>query len=179
MSIMFLTLIILIIIYLLFDMKKVLSKKELKNSFPKKRSLYLDNLNKCFTNNLVNILKENNINKKNDIQVLINYYNRKTSITIQSSIWEKISAFALTIASFVVIGYNDNTNQIDYNKLTVIFGSTLGVILFIVIITFGFKSIFNEIKPPKERLYSSLEQELTYIYMNFDNYKNQLNKKEF
>ena len=112
--------IILMVGYLFFDIKKVLTKNELNRNFFQKTVLYFSSLNKEFTNNLANILKEKNINKKSDIQLLINYYNKKSSITIQSSIWEKISAFAITIASFVVIGYNDNTKQIDYDKLAVV-----------------------------------------------------------
>lgn len=176
--IMFLVLILLIIVYLLFDMNKVLSKKELNSDFFQRIVIYIDRLNQKCTNNLVTILNKKNINKKSDIQMLINYYNGKRPVIIQTNIWDKISTFAITIASFVVIGYNDNTKQIDSNKLAFIFSSTLGIILFIVIITFGFKSLLNEIKPPKQKLYSLLEEELTYIYMNFDHYKNQLSKKK-
>lgn len=96
---------------------------------------------------------------------------------MKSSFLAWIVSASLTIASFVEIACNKDTHSIDYTKLSIIFGSTLGIIFIFLVIFAFFKITFKFSYFSKESIQSELVDDLTYIHMNFDKYKNQLAKK--
>lgn len=66
--------------------------------------------------------------------------------------------------------------MIDYTKISILFSSTLGIITGVLTPIIIIKLIFNKFRTTKTKLYSNMEEDLTIIYLNFNKYKNQLNK---
>jgi len=76
----------------------------------------------------------------------------------------------------VEIAYEKDNEVIDYTKIGVIFGTTLGIIAIVIFSLLIIKFLISSFKTSKSKLYSKIEEDLTIIYLNFDKYKNQLNK---
>ena len=171
----FLIFIISVFMFIYFNIKKNYSKEMFnKYKFIKLLKKYVQNLNLRITKNLIVTLKENNVNSKDKLKILIDYYNRKEPISIKAGFTSVIADLFVTIASIVVIAYNDITKILNTNIVIDIIYYSFIVTLIIFILAVMTKYIYRGIFLEKEYYNSSLLDELTYIYMNYDHYKNKL-----
>ena len=74
------------------------------------------------------------------------------------------------------IAYDNETKTIDYQKISIILGSTIGYIIYLLIPIICFKLIINSLLLPKKKIQSQLSEDISYIYLNFNKYVNQLTK---
>lgn len=163
--------------YVKNELKTFFGKEKFKkNSLKKLLYGYVQNLNMITSDRLVKTLKENNINSKDKIKILINYYNRKEPVNIKTSVAQLITNFFITIASIVVIAYNDVTGIIETNRFINVISFTIFIVVITGVLTLAIKLIFRSIFFPKEYFNSSLLEELTYIYINYEEYEAKLNK---
>ncbi len=135
----------------------------------KKIELYLNGIHEKNILNLVEILKANNIITKDDLNQCILHYRKKCSNEIKSSFWNNLASILISLASFMIVGYDDNAKTIDYDKLAVVFGSAMGIIATFFIISYCLRVFISTILIPKDK-YDELEENLTYIYINFNKY---------
>lgn len=175
----FITIILLVIAYLIIDYNKTMKTcaKSNKNKLTNNIKTYLHILKNGNLNNLITLLKNNNFKTKNDLKLAIDYFNSKRSIKIESSFWGHIVSALVSIASILAVAYDPITQKIDYNKISVIYGTSIGYILIAILPIIIIKLIINNIAFSKEKLHLELSDKLSYIYINFDKYKNQLTKK--
>ena len=75
---------------------------------------------------------------------------------------------AVSIASFIIIAYDNEKGAIDSTKLFALFNSVFGLILTIIVPILGFKFFISEVKFQKVKLYSELANKISYLYINFD-----------
>ena len=174
----YISLFILVIGYFIFDYFKVTKKSKFKDKtkFSDKLKNYIHETEKENINNLVLLLKQYNFRTKNDLKLAIDYYNSEKPLKVESDYLGWIVSIALTLSSFIEIAYNPETQTIDMTKISVILGSTAGIIISFIIPIIIIKIVINGIIIPKKRLQSNLSEDLSYIYLNFDKYKNQLSK---
>lgn len=163
-------------VYYVKDFRNALDFNDKGKPFSEKIEIYKTCKEQTRMENLLLLLKEHNFITKNNLKIAIDYYNRKRPITVESSILGWIVSASLTLASFVEIAYDKDTGTIDNDKIAVVFGSTLGIIITIIVSILVIKWMIDTVKSPKTKLYSSIEEDLTHIYLNFDKYKNILNK---
>lgn len=176
--ILFSVLFVFIIIYFVTDYFKTIKHAKKINGFKQHVILYAEETRKQQLNNLIASLRFYNFKTKNDLKLAIDYFNNQKPIKMESSFLAWIVSASLTVASFVEIAYDKDTHSIDYTKLSVIFGSTLGIIFIFIVIFAFFKITFKFSYFSKESIQSELVDDLTYIYMNFNKYKNQLTKNK-
>lgn len=155
-------------------MKKVNIKKKI--NIIEKLKIYRSEVEKQNFNNIILLLKQYNFKTKNDLKLAIDYYNSEKPIKVESDYLGWIVSIALTLSSFIEIAYNSETQTIDTTKISVILGSTLGIIIGFLIPIIIFKIIINKSFTSKKTIRSNLSDNLSYIYLNFDKYKNQLSK---
>lgn len=167
---------ILLIIYFIFDYKKTLKNIKLSNNIIKNLKIYVNQIHVGRINCLINNMKKYNIKTKNDIKLTIDYYNNKQPIKVESSYLSWIVSSVLTLSSFVQIAYDSEKQILDYTKISIILESSLGIIICFLVPTIIIKSIISSIIFSKEKLHSDISEDLTYIYFNFNKYKNQLSK---
>lgn len=155
-------------------MKKVNIKKKI--NIIEKLKIYSSEVEKQNFNNVILLLKQYNFKTKNDLKLAIDYYNSEKPIRIESDYLGWIVSISLTLSSFIEIAYNSETQTIDTTKISVILGSTLGIIIGFLIPIIIFKIIINKLFISKKTIRSNLSDDLSYIYLNFNKYKNQLSK---
>lgn len=176
--ILFSILFVFIIIYFATDYYETIKNTKKIKGFKQHVILYAEETRKQQLNNLIASLKFYNFKTKNDLKLAIDYFNNQRPITIESSFLAWIVSASLTIASFIEIAYDKETLSIDYTKLSIISESTLGIIFIFIVIFAFFKITFKFSYFSKKSIQSELVDDLTYIYMNFDKYKNQLTKNK-
>ena len=157
-------------------MKSVNIKKKI--NIIEKLKIYSSEVEKQNFNNIILLLKQYNFKTKNDLKLAIDYYNSEKPIKVESDYLGWIVSISLTLSSFIEIAYNTETQAIDTTKISVILGSALGIIIGFLIPIIIFKIIINKSFTSKKTIRSNLSDDLSYIYLNFDKYKNQLSKKQ-
>lgn len=157
-------------------MKNVNIKKKI--NIIEKLKIYSSEVEKQNFNNIILLLKQYNFKTKNDLKLAIDYYNSEKPIKVESDYLGWIVSISLTLSSFIEIAYNTETLAIDTTKISVILGSALGIIIGFLIPIIIFKIIINKSFTSKKTIRSNLSDDLSYIYLNFDKYKNQLSKKQ-
>lgn len=157
-------------------MKNVNIKKKI--NIIEKLKIYSSEVEKQNFNNIILLLKQYNFKTKNDLKLAIDYYNSEKPIKVESDYLGWIVSISLTLSSFIEIAYNTETQAIDTTKISVILGSALGIIIGFLIPIIIFKIIINKSFTSKKIIRSNLSDDLSYIYLNFDKYKNQLSKKQ-
>jgi len=169
-------LIILCLIYEVKNYKKLIPESSKQNIFKKIfRYILVEEEDKL--DNIIAILKRNKIRKKNDILLMINYYNNRLPINIATSFSSKFISFIVTIASYIVIFVDEEQGVIDYNKFF-IFINSAGSLFFIIIFIYLSISFAKYIlKFHSNDLYLDIDDYLSYIYVNYDHFKRILNKK--
>lgn len=157
-------------------MKNVNIKKKI--NIIEKLKIYSSEVEKQNINNIILLLKQYNFKTKNDLKLAIDYYNSEKPIKVESDYLGWIVSISLTLSCFIEIAYNTETQAIDTTKISVILGSALGIIIGFLIPIIIFKIIINKSFTSKKTIRSNLSDDLSYIYLNFDKYKNQLSKKQ-
>ena len=170
---------ILVIGYFIFEYFYIIKKSNIKRktNFLNKFKVYLKAIENQDMDNLISLLKRYNFKTKNDLKMAIDYYNSEKPIKVESNYLGWIVSIALTLSSFIEIAYNTETQAIDTTKISVILGSTAGIIIVFLISIIFLNFFINSVVVSKKRLQSNLSEDLTYIYLNFDKYKNQLSKQ--
>ena len=157
-------------------MKNVNIKKKI--NIIDKLKIYSNEVEKQSFNNIILLLKQYNFKTKNDLKLAIDYYNSEKPIKVESDYLGWIVSIALTLSSFIEIAYNNETQTIDTTKISVILSSTLGILLGFLVPIIIFKIIINKLFISKKTIRSNLSDDLSYIYLNFNKYKNQLSKDQ-
>ena len=156
---------------------KIINIKK-KINFIDKLKIYSNEVKKQNFNKIIQLLKQYNFKTKNDLKLAIDYFNSEKPIKIESDYLGWIVSISLTLSSFIEIAYNNETQTIDTTKISVILGSTLGIMIGFLISIITLKLIINNLFISKKTIRSNLSDDLSYIYLNFNKYKNQLSKYE-
>ena len=168
-----------IIIYFVIDYLHTVKnlKFNSKENILKKLKAYINYNSQIHTDNLVKSLSKYNYKSKADLKLAIDYFNSKRPIKVESSFIAWIVSIALTLSSFVELAYDNSTKTIDYNKLLAILSPTIGFIICFLIFCIFVKLMINSIILSKTEIQSRIVDDLSFIYLNFDTYKNKLTKK--
>ncbi len=157
---------LLLLLFVLLYYKYTLKKLKIKASFLPKINDYTYAINKQDIEILKNLLKSYNIKKKDELNAVIDYYKNKQYVKMDTSFFAWIPSAAITIASLIQIAYDPIEKTIDETKLNIIFSSTLGYTISIILIIFVFKTTINIFIIPKKQIYTKIYNNLLYIYFN-------------
>lgn len=171
---------IFVIGYFIVNYIKIMKNNNIKNktNFIEKLNAYSNEIKKQNFNRIILLLKQYNFKTKNDLKLAIDYFNSEKSIKVESDYLGWIISISLTLSSFIEIAYNTETQTIDTTKISVILGSTIGILIEFLIIIIILNLVINVLFISKKTIRSNLSDDLSYIYLNFNKYKNQLSKHE-
>lgn len=157
-----------IILYIMDDSKNYLDKND--KGIMVKLKKYIDGIDNENILNLIKILESNNITTKDELNQYILHYRSKIPNKIKDSFIGFLVTLIIALASLVIVGYDEETKLINFDKIGVAIESSIGIIIIVGIITYIFKMFIDGFLLPKDKLYDELEENLTYIYINFDKY---------
>ena len=171
---------IFVIGYFIVNYIKIMKNSNIKKkiSFLDKLKVYSNEVKKQNFNKIIQLLRQYNFKTKNDLKLAIDYFNSEKTIKVESDYLGWIVSISLTLSSFIEIAYNNETKTIDTTKISIILGSTLGIIIGFLIPIIILNLFINNLFISKKTIRSNLSDDLSYIYLNFNKYKNQLSKYE-
>lgn len=150
-------------------------KNKLFNNQTKVR--YSDYKNNRELFNIILILKNKNIIQKEDLKHIIEYYRIKIPRNIKQNIFNTIIEILLGVLSFSIIFIGED-KLIDLNKAVA--NLELIIILSIIIIFyFSLGKVIKNVFVTKDKVYLSLEEKLSFVYINYNNFKDILLNKNF
>ena len=115
-------------------------------------------------------MKNNNVTTKDELNQYILHYRGKVPNKIKNNFIGNLATLLIALASLIIVGYNEETKLINFDKISTAIGISIGIIIIVGIITCIFKMFIDGFLMPKDKLYDELEENLTYIYINFDKY---------
>ena len=177
--VMYILIFIAIITYFIVDYKISMKKLKInkKEKVINKLKKYANYNHQKSIDDLVESLANYNYKSKDDLKIAIDYFNCKCPVKIESSFIGWIVSAALTLSSFAELAYDANSKTIDYDKMFVILGSAIGFIICFLIISLFIKLIINSVILSKTKIQSQISADLSFIYLNFDEYKNKFTKQ--
>lgn len=125
-------------------------------------------------NNLLADLKKHNIRTKDDLEITINYFERSRPVISKPSIPEWTLSIAVTLSSIVLLAYDTDTGVINTQRFITTFGSTTTIAIAILTPAIISKLISSRISATRTKADASLTEDLAFIYVNFEQYRSQL-----
>lgn len=125
-------------------------------------------------NNLIEDLRSHNLRTKPDLELAINYFERNRPVASKPNLLEWTLSIAVTLSSVVLLAYDADTGAINIHKFISAFGSTMAIALVILTPFLIAKFIATRISASRTKVDSFLTEDLAFIYVNFDQYKKQL-----
>lgn len=127
-------------------------------------------------NNLVDDLRRHNIRTKSDLELAINYFERSRPVASKPNLLEWTLSIAVTLSSIVLLAYDTETGVINAQKFISAFGSTMTIALVVLTPAIIAKFISARISAARTKVDSFLTEDLAFIYVNYDQYKKQLER---
>lgn len=155
--------------YILYDYDNIYSSKE-KNevSLFLKISRYICGYADRKSNSIVFLvknLKQNNVKSKKDLELILKYFQAKKSISVKSNSAFEIVALAISFAAIFLSCYDAKRDIFNsYLFIMLIIGAALVILVLLS------KWLFSLLKGCNDDFYETLEDQLIYVYLNFDFY---------
>ena len=171
-------LVISVFLYTLIDYIKFydVSQIDKKDKLIIKISRYMEFKKSQPIYDLLILLNKYNFNTKNKLRIAIEHYSGRQSIKIESSIMAFVISTLISLASLISIFYDDQTKTFSVEKATAIINTTIGFCIIPILIAIIIFIIAKCLIYSNKKLYSTLNEEIAYIYVNYDKYKKTLNQ---
>ncbi len=141
---------------------------------------YKDNKNEVKKDNLINILRNNDIVKKNQIKELHEHYLSYVPKSIKKGIFEGIFEVSVTIVAIFMVYVNLDKGKANFDKLPEVAATFLTLLIVLIVIICSYRAITDSISfmTKKNDVSEELEKYLGEFCIFFDSkYKYILNKK--
>lgn len=124
--------------------------------------------------NLVNDLARHQIQTKDELLLTLKYFQSRLPSDTKPNLLGWALTAVITLSSIVIVAYDGSIGTINLHKLIPIFGSTLVVALLILTPVIIAKIISTTMSISRNKIDSSLVEDLAYIYVHFDQYRERL-----
>lgn len=155
-------------------LQKVEPEKLRKTSRRHQLKVILKTEDEIRINNLVADLSRHNLHTKSDLELAINYFERNRPVASKPNLLEWTLSIAVALSSIVLLAYDTETGVINVQKLIPVLGSTLTIALFVLTPAIIAKFISARIASARTKVDSFLTEDLAFIYVNYDQFKSQL-----
>lgn len=143
-------------------------------TLPEKFSAYIGADDRRRIDRLVADLHRHHLRTRADLLLALQYYERRQRTEAQTSVLEWILTAAVAILSLVVVAYDDGTGAVELAKLVNILAPTFGITLLLLTPFLLAKLISYAIDNSRTKVDTSLVEDLAYIYVNFDRFRERL-----
>lgn len=125
-------------------------------------------------NKLIEDLARHNLRTKADLEIAIDYYQSRLPTNTKPNLLEWIFTAVITLSSIVIVTYDSSIKSISLNRLVAILAPTVIVALIILTPFIIAKLITAGISSSRNKVDTSLVEDLAYIYVNFEKYQQRL-----
>lgn len=123
---------------------------------------------------LVRDLARHNLRTKDDLKITLDYFQSRLPINKKPNLLEWIFTAVVALSSVVIVTYDSSINTINTHRLVAVLAPTVVVALIILTPFIIAKLISTGISRSRNKVDTSLVQDLAYIYVNFEKFKDKL-----
>ena len=156
------------------DMRKIVGASKLPRKFSARLAAYATASRQLRIERLLRILRKEQIRSKDTLKLTLDFFEQRYPIMTKTGPLEWILSVIVAVFSVVSVAYSDDLHMVDIVKLITVFWSTLQTVILIVvpiaILYFSATKIFF----PHTKIDTFLVEDLAHIYINFDQYREQL-----
>lgn len=177
------TIVILIGLAVVFFVRDVQAMDETPKAIRRKKGMkarlknYFETDNARRIDGLVGVLGRHGINSQEDLRVALDYYESRLPITTKPNLVNWILTTLVTVASIAIVAYDEVTDTIDARKFLSVFISALVVAVMCVTPVLVFKVARYAMTRFRNRVDTILVEDLAYIYMNFERFREEMKKE--
>lgn len=161
------------IYFLIKDVREIIGERPDLTLYARLRTYFVEDDEVRISNLLVD-LYEHGLEEKSDLKLAIDYFERRRPILTRPSLLEWLLSAIVALASLIVIVYDESTGVIDNVKFSAILGATFELSLVVILPIFAVRLFMAHTDSVRRKLDSILVEDLAYIYVNFDEYLEQL-----
>lgn len=129
-------------------------------------------------NKLVASLARRNIKTKEDLEITIDYFKSRLPINTKPNLLDWVLTTVLTVASVAIVAYDETTSTVNIQRFTNVFISALIVAMLCFTPVLIFKVVRYLMSRFRNRVDTTLVEDLVYIYINFEKYRVELEAKK-
>lgn len=155
---------------------KTIESVRQSKSFSAKFSAYLRVDDSRRIEKLVADLAHHHLHTKADLELTLDYFQSRLPSRTKPNLLEWIFTAVITLSSIVIVTYDSSINTINLHRLVSIVVPTMVVALIILTPFIIAKLISAAISSSRNKVDTSLVQDLAYICVNFDKYRSRLEK---
>lgn len=127
--------------------------------------------------NLADDLARHDINTKDDLGLTLEYFQTRLPSNSRPNLLAWILTAVITVSSVIIVAYDNALGTVDIQKLISVFVSTAAIALVILTPFILAKFISAGISNSRNKVDTSLVEDLAYIYVHFEDYRGSLSKK--
>lgn len=124
--------------------------------------------------NLVADLARHNIRNENDLKLTLDYYQSRLPGDSRPNLLEWFLTMIVTVSSVTIVTYDEELGMVDLPKLFEILWATMIIVAPFLIA----KLIAAGISQSRNKIDTILVEDLSYIYVNFANFKKKLEETQ-
>ena len=143
-------------------------------TLPERFAAYIAADDRRRLDNLISDLRRHHLHTRSDLLLALQYYERRQRTEAQTSVLEWVLTAAVAILSLVVVAYDDGSRAVDLEKLVTVLAPTFGITLLLLTPFLLAKLISYAIDNSRTKVDTSLVEDLAYIYVNFDHFRERL-----
>lgn len=177
------TIVILVVLAIVFFVRDVRAMDDAARTIRRKKGVkaklknYFEIDNVMRINSLVEILNRHGINTKEDLKVVLRYFESRLPIATKPNLVNWILTTIVTVASVAIVAYDEVTSTIDVRKFLSVFISALVVAVMCITPVLVFRIARYAMTRFRNRVDTILVEDLAYIYINFEKYGDGLKKE--
>lgn len=135
---------------------------------------YYDIDDRLRVDNLVADLARHNIRNENDLKLTLDYYQSRLPGDSRPNLLEWVLTMIVTVSSVTIVTYDEELGMVDLPKLFEILWATMIIVAPFLIA----KLIAAGISQSRNKIDTILVEDLSYIYVNFANFKKKLQETQ-
>lgn len=170
---------ILVIIFLLWEYRqasKLFRSVRESKSFATKLTAYYRADDQRRIDNLLDDLARHRINTKDKLSLTLSYFQSRLPSETKPNLLGWVLTAVITLSSIVIVAYDSSIGTINLHRLISVFGSTAVVALIILTPVIIAKIISTAMSISRNKVDSSLVEDLAYIYVHFEKYQARLSE---
>lgn len=126
---------------------------------------------------LVLDLAHHDLHTKSDIKLALDYFQSRLPVNAKPKLLDWVFTTVIALSSIVIVTYDSSINAINIQRLLKIFAPSVAVALIILTPFIIAKLIYTGMSRSRNKIDTSLVQDLAYIYVHFEKYQKRLEAK--
>lgn len=160
------------------DIKATMGKQVHAKGIIKTLVQYFEADRRIRMGNLLIDLREHNVRTKTDLKLAMDYFEKLIPTKTRPGLLEWTLSVIVALVPVIVLAYDDSTRTINSAEVFALLRPTLEIALAVIMPILLIKIVLSFISSSRTKVESALVEDLAYIYINYEDFRENLEKQE-